>query len=1086
MESSKKIFRGRIIFLNILILLCIFFPSYANMKGNMESVIIRVGYIKDGGFVIPEDHNTYSGYLPDFLEKIKNDGNFIYEYIPGTKQQVLDWLEAGMIDMVCLEEYNEFIHSNFDIGIDTMLLLAHPETDLYYNDYETFNQLKLKIGYINVTHEKSGMDDLLQLEKYAKEHGFEYEIKLLSEDEQLQCINITDKNHPDYVDAIMVRSFLSNSFQEQANLKVIANIGIVPIYPQFNQNNEALLNIFNEALYKLKEKSPYYLSSLHEKYYGRPSSVYNNILREESDAIKKQNTLTLGVFVNHIPISYVENNEYKGITKSIIDIIGKRLGMQIIYKYSYSLEELLEWLDSGSIDGLANIILSDTRNQRYGTISTNTYATYTYNTMVQTSFKQKPDKDYKIAISKYAVGLEEFLEELYPKATFLLCKSESEVIRMLDSSKADLAILNSLTVAAYNDELSLSKSIISLPTQKIEVPRGIVFLESFPSTIVSAINKTIGKISQTELNDCIYENSFVGQKISFFDWIKSHPYVWIIIVFGLFCIIGFIIFVLLRSNMEHKQNMVLEVKNKQLLEAMEQAEQANRAKSQFLSKMSHEIRTPMNAIIGMTVLAQQDPADVEKVIDALEKISFSSKLLLNIINDVLDMSAIESEKIAIAKVAFDFKQLISNLTSIYYAQCKQKGINFEVNLSDITEEVLIGDQLRLNQILLNLLSNAVKFTDKGGSVKLKIIQRTIHHDNVFLSFYITDTGIGMSEAFLSKIFSPFEQEYTETKQKYGGSGLGLSIAKNLTELMEGKISVESSKGEGSTFQVDLPFGICKDDRKNYVQDKFTTIRALIVDDDKDTCEYTSVVLTRLGIKHDIELSGIAAIHKMEEEQRQGRGYDICFIDWKMPENDGLETTRMIRERFDNDTIIIIASAYDLKEVEGEAKRAGANLFVSKPLFQSTIFNLLLELGGEKYINSVSKDQNYDLTGRNILIVEDNAVNMRVAVGLLNMVHAKCVEASNGEEAFEIFTEAPSGAFDVILMDIQMPILDGYNATKKIRNSNHKDAKKIPILAMTANAFTEDIAASMACGMNDHIAKPIDNNILYSTILKYLE
>lgn len=1059
---------------------------YAEMEENKEPMVVKVGYIKNGGFVIQEENNTYSGYLPDFLKKIQKNGNFVYEYMAGSKQEILDWLSDGTIDMAFLEKYDEFVQSNFDIGIDTILLLAHPDSDLYYNDYETFDKLKLKIGYVDVTHQKSGMHDLVLLEEYAKEHGFSYELKLLSEDEPLEYINIKDRNDPDYVDAIMVRAFLSKAFEKEMELKVIANIGIVPIYAQFNPKNVKLINRFNEVLYKLKEEAPYYVSSLHEIYYGRPSNVYNNILREESDAIKEKKSLILGAFVDHIPISYVENNEYKGITKSIIDMLGNRLGMEIIYKYSYSLEELMEWLENGTIDGLANIILSDIRDERFSTKSTNPYVTYTYNMLVTTDFQKKPDEDYNIAISKYAVGLEEFLQKLYPNASFLLCKSEADVIKMLNNKKTHIAILNSLTVAAYNDELSSSKDIISIPTNKIEVPRGIVFLEDFPDTIVSALNKTIGKMSQKELNDCIYENSFVGQEVSFFDWIRTHPYILAIILIVLFGIIGCVCIILLRSNMEHKQNTLLEAKNKLLLEAMGQAEQANKAKSQFLSKMSHEIRTPMNAIIGMTVLAQQDPADVEKVIDSLEKISFSSKLLLNIINDVLDMSAIESEKIVLAKVPFDFKQLISDLTSIYYAQCKQRGINFEVNLSVVTEEVLVGDQLRLNQILLNLLSNAVKFTDKGGSVKLKVIQRTINHDTVFLSFYVSDTGIGMSEVFLKRMFNPFEQENTETKQNYGGSGLGLPIAKNLTELMGGKITVESSKGKGTTFQVDLPFGICKDNIQNYSHDKFTAIRALIVDDDRDTCEYTSVVLTRLGIKHDVELSGIDAIARMEEEQKQGRGYDICFIDWKMPEKDGLETTRMIRERFDKDTIIIIASAYDLREVEEEAKKAGANLFVSKPLFQSTIFNLLLELGGEKYIqSSVSKNLEYDFTGKKILVAEDNAVNMRVAVGLLGLVHVDCIEVVNGKEAYDTFIQAPSGTFDMILMDIQMPIMDGYAATRMIRNSDHKDAATIPILAMTANAFTEDIAASLASGMNDHIAKPIDNAILYSTISNYL-
>ncbi len=496
--------------------------------------------------------------------------------------------------------------------------------------------------------------------------------------------------------------------------------------------------------------------------------------------------------------------------------------------------------------------------------------------------------------------------------------------------------------------------------------------------------------------------------------------------------------------------------------------------------MSHEIRTPMNAIVGMTTLARSKVDQPEQTLDYLNKIEGASKVLLNIINDVLDMSAIESDKMHLANNPFNFKELINGITALYYGQCKTKEITFNVTLRDVTSVVLVGDSLRLNQILLNLLSNALKFTPRGGTIHLDIAELSVKENQGYFELTVADSGCGMDDAMLHRLFKPFEQESATTAKEYGGSGLGLSITKNLVDMMHGTIRATSQKGEGTTFTVNLPFGIGESPTLES-SDKFKSIRALVVDDDEDTRDYTAIVLDRIGIEHHSAPSGEEAVKMLEDAHAQGSGYDVCFLDWKMPGMDGITLTRHIRELYDEDTIIIIVSAYDLSEVAEEAKAAGANIFVTKPLFQSTVFDVLMGLSGGKYKTISTEADTYNFTGKRVLLAEDNALNMEIATELLAMTGLKVDGVENGLEALKAFESSEVNTYDAILMDIQMPEMDGYEATTAIRKSAHPQGATIPILAMTANAFTEDVNMALGAGMNGHIAKPIDTEILYSTL-----
>lgn len=521
-------------------------------------------------------------------------------------------------------------------------------------------------------------------------------------------------------------------------------------------------------------------------------------------------------------------------------------------------------------------------------------------------------------------------------------------------------------------------------------------------------------------------------------------------------------------------------KNAQLMKAYAAAEHANSAKSMFLSKMSHEIRTPMNAIAGLTQICQNNADDPEKVISCLNKIDQSSKILLNIINDILDMSAIENNKMKIAHNPFNIIEVLNTIAAVYFPQCKQKKVKFNVVAIYLPYENLIGDQLRINQILLNLISNAYKFTPSGGEILVKASEK-VQEDKVLLELQVKDTGEGMSQEMQERLFKPFEQESADTAQKHGGSGLGLSIVKNLCELMNGEITVKSEKGKGTVFNVTLPLEYVNNEDV-IDKDTYKDLKVLIADSEKSAAEYLAYMLANMGIYSDYAIDFTSAKNFLEQTENGGQKYDLAFIDRSMSSPEGKPLGKVIREKYnyDKDKPLIITYTDDIASDKNLYDELGVDKILEKPVFQSSLYNLIISI----YPN-LSKQkstlEDFDFSGKKVLLAEDNAMNVEIATEFLKMVNMKVDVAQNGQIAVDKFNSSGEYEYDAILMDMQMPVMNGIEAAKTIRAGDHPRSKIIPILAMTANSYSEDISACLDAGMNAHIAKPIDTNILYQTL-----
>ncbi|MBR0132239.1 MAG: response regulator [Lachnospiraceae bacterium] len=524
------------------------------------------------------------------------------------------------------------------------------------------------------------------------------------------------------------------------------------------------------------------------------------------------------------------------------------------------------------------------------------------------------------------------------------------------------------------------------------------------------------------------------------------------------------------------------IQSQALSDALAAAKDASKAKTAFLSSMSHEIRTPMNAIIGLDGIALNDPDISAQTREYLEKIGVSANHLLSLINDILDMSRIESGRLTIKNEEFSFSKLLEQINTMFSSQSADKGLFYNCHIKGSVDDYYIGDSMKLKQVLINIIGNAVKFTGEGGTVDLTV-ERTAQFDgHSTLRFIVADTGIGVSKEYLPHIFDSFSQEDSSATSKYGSSGLGLAITKNIVEMMNGNIEVKSEKGKGTVFTVVVTL-MDADRAHDELDDEVihpSEMSVLVVDDDPVACEHAKLVLEKIGIACELAYSGMEAIEMVKLRHARSNPYNLILVDLKMPDMDGVETTREIRKIIGHETAIIIITAYRWDDVLEDAVKAGVDSFIAKPLFANNIIDEFRVALRRRNLEKKAKPAT-ELKGRHLLLAEDVQINAEIMTMVLSMKEITCDLAENGRIAVDKFIQSKEGYYDAILMDIRMPEMDGLEATQIIRNLDRSDAKTVPIIALTANAFDEDVQRSLQAGMNAHLSKPIDNDALFAAL-----
>ena len=524
--------------------------------------------------------------------------------------------------------------------------------------------------------------------------------------------------------------------------------------------------------------------------------------------------------------------------------------------------------------------------------------------------------------------------------------------------------------------------------------------------------------------------------------------------------------------------------NRRFQAAAREAESANKAKTDFLSTMSHDIRTPMNAIIGLTTIAEKNLGDVESTRESLRKIGLASNHLLTLINDILDISKVESGKLKLSPLTFSIVETVENLVNISQPMIKEKNIQFSFHINQMEKEYLYTDQLRLNQIYINILSNAIKYTEPGGQVSVDMQEeKSAIPGCIRLSYRVADTGIGMSPEFMATMYQPFSRQTDSRVNSIQGTGLGLAITKQMVDLLGGTIECQSERGKGTTFTVVLDIPLADRQRDEMMLDP---IDVLIVDDNEILLQTAADTLASLGATVETAQSGAEALGMIEHRHLSGRDYGVVIVDWKMPEMDGIEAVRRIRSEVDTKIPILLISAYDWSDIEDKAREAGANGFVSKPLFRSTLYDKINDLLGKESSSQEPEDDYSDLQGLHILVAEDNDINWEIISAMLAMFGISTDRAENGRVCVDMMRTAAEGSYELIFMDVQMPEMNGLDATRAIRRLENNWAASIPIVAMTADAFSENVTECLNAGMNGHIAKPVDIKLVIKEIRRIKE
>ena len=1031
-----------------------------------EKADVRVGFFAFDGYHMTDADGDRSGYGYDIVQYMSGYTDLQFEFVGYDRSwaEAQELLAAGEIDLLTSaqktnERLERFDFSEHSIGTSAAILTVKAGNTAYIlDDYDNWSGMR--VGMI----EGNSRND--HFASFAAVHGFTYEPVYYADTEEMLSALQSGGN----VDAVV-----TSNLRRTEGEWILAQFNPSPFYVMVKKGNTALIDEIDRALAKLYAAMPELNELLMEKYYLTASGDNVAFTVDERTVIEasQMRPVTVGIISGSAPVCFYDQKtgRYAGISVEILQAVAGKTGLNLaLVPIDLTANTPVSALKERKVDAVAGILKTQVFIDDPELALSDELLADSLVVVGRTGddFTKNPEKRTIAVPAGFQMGMA-FAAAQFPAHRIATYDTLDACMRALVRSEADAAIYMRTSVS-YSLQDPHYEALEIVPAFGDEVSTCMAGLAEDKARLFGILNKGLRMITDNERNAVMLNYTILNPyEMTLSDTLYKFRAPILFIAALLLTVIGCLIFII---TMRRRNGRKLQLAYEQAQDALAIAEKANASKSVFLSRVSHEMRTPLNAIIGFLELTKD--AGPKEAKTYLENSNVAAKQLLAVINDVLDMSAIEAGKVSIARAPFDFKQLVHSVTNVYMQQCAAKGLQYETILKTPVDEWLVGDQLRVNQILFNLLNNAVKFTESGG-VTLSIGETGVKEDTVVVRMQVTDTGCGMREEMRARLFTPFEQESSATAAKYGGSGLGLSIVKSLVGLMGGAIRAESKPGAGSAFTVDLPF-TKYDMRSNFdLSADGTDLRLLSVDDEESERAYLSTILTRMGVRFTCVSGGGEAISALHEGMREGDPYRICLVDWKMPSMDGTETTRRIRAEFGEDVLVIVVSAYAHNEADAAARAAGANLFIPKPLFQSALYDLFATLTGGRFgkKEQAAPPEKRDFSGRRILLAEDNAMNRMVAEAILSKFGITCECAVDGEIAAGMFAAAPKGYYDAILMDIQMPNMDGFAATRRIRESGRPGAKEIYIIALTANAFNEDIAKSLSCGMNAHVSKPID-------------
>ena len=1052
------------VMLSLLLLLSAVLPVKAAAE-TASAKVVRVGSFEDT-FNYVNEKGARKGYGYELLETLSGYTGWQFEYVTCDWSDCFEKLKNGEIDIIGGISYTEdrtqeMLFSDEPMGVEKYYLYADlSRADISASDFKTLNGKK--IGVL------MGTEPEVMLTEWEEKYGLKTEHVNISNNE-----DVKQKLANHEIDCFVS---LEESFWAERGISTITRVGESGIYYAINKKRPDIKEELDDAMRALDEAVPFYTADLYKRYF---SMDYTPILTGEEKAwLRKHGAIRMGFLASDSGVSTFDpaTGEFTGVITDYIQFAADCLGNQELefQLVGYDSKEAeLDALKSGEIDMIFHCDQNPNLAEEYHFACTNT--TWTSNLMAVTNKQHFNENNVnRIAVPQNKLSLKKYLAFYYPQWEIVDCDTQEDAARLVKDGQADCFV----TGISSENKYSKKYSFYSVPL--VNPVRSCFAVNSGNRSLLSILNKTIKAMPVNMLAGALAMYKSSARKVTLSDFIKDNFFKVMLISSIAVAVVLLTILMLLQKARKaeaaaRKAASDTQELNAKLQVAVEKAESANRAKSTFLSNMSHDIRTPMNAIIGFTTLALSNIDDTDRVKDYLGKTLASSNHLLSLINDVLDMSRIESGKIHLEEVEVNLSDVLHDLKTIVSGQIYAKQLELYMDAMDVTDEDVYCDKTRLNQILLNLLSNAIKFTPAGGTVSVRVRQLAgkVHGCGQY-EFRIKDNGIGMSQEFAKKIFEPFERERTSTVSRIQGTGLGMAITKNIVDMMGGTIEVQTAQGKGTEFTVCVPMRAQTEQRLVEKITELEGLKALVVDDDFNTCDSVTKMLVKVGMRAEWTLSGKEAVLRARQSIEMSEVYHAYIIDWRLPDMNGIEVTRQIRSLHD-DTPIIILTAYDWSDIEVEAKAAGVTAFCSKPMFMSDLRETLMSALGQKPADAVQRllpEKNADFKGKHILLVEDNELNREIAQEILQEYGFLVDSAENGAVAVEKVSTAAPGSYDLVLMDVQMPIMDGYTATRKIRALDDPARAKLPILAMTANAFDEDRRNALESGMNGFLSKPI--------------